>query len=149
MKKGKVIFLFIFGLSLALLSSEFTFGIPPKKRPHHPKPEKLQEVLREINLTRNQKFQIAQITKQTKQKVEEIENQIDEIRKQDVEILKQYPPNKEQSLANQEKIADLLKQIHLIRAKAFLEILSVLDENQYRCFLNSISIISKEDECIK
>lgn len=93
-------------------------------------------VLRDLNLTPHQTRIIASILKDTRNKVKEIEKQIVELRKENYEIIKNYPPDKEKFLKNQEKISDLLKQIHLIRAKGYIEIISVLDSEQYKVFID-------------
>lgn len=96
----------------------------------------LVKTLKELNLTPQQKRYIANILKESRDKVKEIEKQIFELRMENYEILRNYPPDKKKFLTNQEKISDLLKQIHIIRAEGYINILSVLDSEQYRIFID-------------
>lgn len=100
------------------------------------------ELLENLNLTPQQKKEIIKIMRKNKSRIKEINQKIFYLRKENMKILSNYPPNKEEFMKNQEKISEFLKEIHLIRMKGYIEIISVLNEDQHRKF---VSLMLDED----
>ncbi|MGC8963749.1 MAG: Spy/CpxP family protein refolding chaperone [Brevinematia bacterium] len=133
MEKTKIFTIIYLNLILIILLTSISFAETNRNIP--PSTRDLQEILAKVNLSKEQKIKIAKILKETKNRLTEIQDQIEKMRKQSLEIIKQYPLNKNAAIENQEQIAELLERIHMIRSKTFFEIIALLDEEQYKTFV--------------
>ncbi|MFN4244528.1 MAG: Spy/CpxP family protein refolding chaperone [Brevinematia bacterium] len=107
----------------------------PKFRTEFPR---LKKVIQELDLSDEQRKEIIRILHNSIQEIKNIRTQISKLKKENIEILKSYPPDKEKFLKNQEKISELLGEIYLIRSKDLVKIISILNETQYEKFIQKI-----------
>ena len=112
--------------------------IPQSYSEPMPKTQNIRQIIQDLELSDYQKNEIIKILRNSKKRINNIKQEISKLKEENVKLLNTYPINKEQFLKNQEKISELYKEIHLIRATNLVNIISILDENQCKKFVKKI-----------
>ncbi len=95
-------------------------------------------LLQKLSLSEKQKKMIKKHFQEIEKEIIPLKNMIDELRYQNILILKEPQLDTKKLEENNKKISELMREIYLKRQSCFTKILCILDENQMKTLASEI-----------